>query len=59
MVDGRYHCFMVRSFDFLLSATAALWKVYSTYIGTASTLYCRRAMIIKIKIVYIDARYDI
>ena len=26
MVGGRYHCIMVRSFDFILGATAALWK---------------------------------
>ena len=26
MVGGRYHCIMVRSFDFILGTTAALWK---------------------------------
>ncbi len=26
MVGGRYDCIMVRSFDFMLGATAALWK---------------------------------
>ena len=26
MVGGRYHCTMVRSYDFILGATAALWK---------------------------------
>ena len=26
MVGGRYHCIMVRSFDFILGATGALTK---------------------------------
>ena len=26
MVGGRYHCIVVRSFDFILGATAALWE---------------------------------
>ena len=26
IVGGRCHCIMVRSFDFILGATAALWK---------------------------------
>ena len=26
MVGGRYHCIMVRSFDFILGTTAALWN---------------------------------
>ena len=26
MVDGRYHCIMVRLFDFIIGTTAALWK---------------------------------
>ena len=26
MVGGRYHCIIVRSFDFGIGATAALWK---------------------------------
>ena len=40
MVGGRYHCIMVRSFDFILGATA---EGYAICIGTASTLHCRRA----------------
>ena len=46
MVGGRYHCIMVRSFDFILGATAAFKEGYSIYIGMASTLHCRRAIII-------------
>ena len=53
MVGGRYHCIMVRSFDFILGATAALRKEYSISIGKASTLHCRRAKIIIIHIGYI------
>ena len=44
MVGGRHHCIMVRSFDFILLLLYG--RIYSIYIGTASTLCCRRANII-------------
>ena len=46
MVGGRYHCFVVRSFDFIGTAVAAaaLWKdTRITSERHLSTLCCRRA----------------
>ena len=54
MVCRRYHCYI---FDFI--DTIILLLGYSIYTGTASTLYCRRAkiIIIRIDIQLIDIRY--
>ena len=52
MVGGRYHCIMVRSFDHN-RYYCCFMEGCSIYIGTASTLYCRRAIIIIIIIKFL------
>ena len=58
MVGRRYPCFMVGLFD-LIDTRLCFMEGYSIYIGTASTLYCRRAKIIitRIDIQVVDIRY--
>ena len=41
MVGRRYHCFMVRSFNFTLCTTAALWCDHSTSHYVLLLLYGR------------------
>ena len=59
MVGGRYHCIMVRSFDFILGAIAAFYgRIFDFYRKGISTLliHCRGAKIILN--VHIDGIWD-